>query len=159
MILGLSHGLSWTISTNAEVYRSKGRADLITKITGLGFLYYLPVYIFFAQKGLTPFLWSRLALVIVTLPIYFFVTKKYFGFSIINIFVELKYTLIGSILMGMVISVLISFFKIEFFKEVDLKFLFQFILIIGASSIFYFIGLIPYRKFIKEIYLKVIKNA
>jgi PST family polysaccharide transporter len=144
MILGLSQALSWLIATNTEAFRAKGKVSIVVRIMLIGTLYYLPTFIFTSQMGLEVFLWARLALVILTIPIYLYFSSKLLTIPTLQIFIELKYVFIGAGLM----TVFISIFKTLDVGPYDLLYNFG-IVVIGIAIFLLF--LLPYKNFIIEI--------
>jgi len=78
-VMGLLFGLSWTVGINAEVYRAIGRPDVSTKLVLLGVCYYYPAYFVAAPFGLDAFLWVRLAVALVAIPMHVFLGRKMLG--------------------------------------------------------------------------------
>lgn len=84
-ILGLMHGLSWLMGANEEAYRAMGRPDIPTKILCAELLLYVPAYYVAAQYSLTAFLWARLGLTIVTMPVHFYALRHVMGLSYVRV--------------------------------------------------------------------------
>jgi len=80
-IMGMQTALSWLVGANPEIYRAMGRPDIQTKIGLLSAPLYLFVYVIVAQFGLTAFLWARLGLSLLVLPIHIWMAVKMLNLS------------------------------------------------------------------------------
>ncbi len=144
MILGLSQALSWLIASNTEAFRAKGKVSVVVRIMLIGTLYYLPTFIFTSQMGLESFLWARLALVIITIPIYLYFSSKFLTIPTLQIFIELKYVFLGAGLM----TAFILLFKNS---ENGFHGLVYNFMIVFVGIILYLLLLLPYKNFILEV--------
>ncbi|MBD0259381.1 MAG: lipopolysaccharide biosynthesis protein [Cytophagales bacterium] len=142
MVTGLAQGLSWTINSNAEAFRAIGRADLSSKIMGAGFLYYLPAYIISSMNGLDAFLWTRLGLVCVTLPIYYVVTRRVLHVGLRQYFGDIKYLILGAVAMGVTTWVVLHYQPVLSVR------LLNYLVAAAAGGAVYLLFLIPYKGFI-----------
>ena len=75
-ILGLQTAFGWLTGANPEIYRALGKPDVQTKIALFSAPLYLGIYFFTVPFGLTPFLFARLGLSIITLPVHIFMLVK-----------------------------------------------------------------------------------
>src|SRR5215212_10553828 len=85
-VLGLMHGLSWLMGSNAEFYKAIGRPDVFTKIMAIGLIYYIPGYYIAAQYGLDIFLWTRFSLFAVSQIMHFYALQKVIGIGPLQVF-------------------------------------------------------------------------
>ncbi|NMA66888.1 MAG: lipopolysaccharide biosynthesis protein [Clostridiaceae bacterium] len=99
-ILGLTNGISWLVGANAEVYRAMGRPDLNTKIMFSTLAVYTLAYIWAAPQGLTVFLWTRLGVIFIAIPVHLFVVKKYLRISPFNFMIDSRWIFIGCAFMA-----------------------------------------------------------
>jgi O-antigen/teichoic acid export membrane protein len=79
--IGLMFGLSWLVGINSDLYRALGRPDVNVKLLIISLLFYLPAYYIGAQFGLETFLYVRLGVAIITLPIHIFLCKRMLNVS------------------------------------------------------------------------------
>ena len=100
--IGLVFANAWLVGINGEAYRAIGRPDMTVKLLVIAVLYYIPVYILAAPKGLLVFCIARLAVGVAGLPLHFYVANRLFGvpFTYLKNLVKLPFiaTLIMSIL-------------------------------------------------------------
>ena len=79
-VFGLVQGYTWFISgVTYDGYRAWGRPDIFPKLMAFGLLYFVPVYLIAAPKGLETFAWTRLGLTFVSLPIHLILMKRLLG--------------------------------------------------------------------------------
>ena len=94
MFLVLTHGLSWLVSINRELYRAIGKP----KISTLTSIFSIPLFIVFyyvsVQDGLKMFLYTRFILAMIMLPIHLIILGKIAKLSILKIFIEIKWILL-----------------------------------------------------------------
>lgn len=80
-VLGLQTALGWLVAANPEIYRAMGRPDVQTKIAFLTIPIYMLVYFMAAPYGLTVFLFARLGLTLVGIPVHVFMAVKILNLS------------------------------------------------------------------------------
>jgi len=151
MILGLSQSFSWLIASNTEAFRAKGKVKVVVLIMLAGTFYYLPTYVITSQAGLEKFLWARLVLVIITIPLYLYYSEKILTISIIKIFRDLKYAFLG---MASMCAFIIFFKK----SEIGLNTLVYNLSIITGGIMLYILFLLPYKKYIFDLIQSTYKN-
>lgn len=151
MILGLSQSFSWLIASNTEAFRAKGKVKVVVLIMLVGTFYYLPTYVITSQAGLEKFLWARLVLVIVTIPLYLYYSEKILTISILRIFRDLKYVFLG---MASMCAFIIFLKK----PEMGLGTLVYNLSIISGGIILYILFLLPYKKYIFDLIQSTYKN-
>jgi PST family polysaccharide transporter len=78
-VLGLQSALGWLVASNPEVYRAVGRPDIQTKIGFMTIPLYVVVYFMAAPHGLMAFVYARLGLTIITIPIHVWMAAKVLG--------------------------------------------------------------------------------
>jgi PST family polysaccharide transporter len=61
-VVGLAHGLSWSMGANNEAFKAIGRPDVQPKIMALSLLYFIPVYYAVAPHGLLALAWAKFCL-------------------------------------------------------------------------------------------------
>lgn len=112
--LALVHGWAWFVSgVNSEAYKAIGRPDLSPKLMAFGMLYYLPVYFFAAPRGLETFLWARLLVCFLSLPIHIWVLSKIFGLSPVFLWKQSKISWVAAAAMGTAVFVIGSIIDIN----------------------------------------------
>jgi len=149
--MGIMHGLSWLVGTNAEVYRAIGRPDLNTKIMFISLIYYLPAYLAAIPHGFITFLWARLGVACLSLPIHILVARKYLNLKILYFVANLKWVILASIMMSIGMQV-VGKVAIKANETVILSA----VTIIG--SLIFILSLLPEIKFIKNITFMLIKG-
>ena len=97
ILIGLKDGISWLIGLNPELYRAVGRPDINVKLLFIAVLYYLPVYVFAAPKGLLIFCIARLGVALIALILHLFVANR---------ILQLKYTYLLDCIKSPLISAL-----------------------------------------------------
>lgn len=145
MILGLSQALSWLISSNTEAFRARGRVNVVVRIMLVGCLYYFPTYILTSQHGLQTFLWGRLTLVVVTIPIYVYLSVKLLKLQVLSIFLEMKYVFVGAVLMTVFI---ILFKRPQSVHFADLAYNAG---VVSAGLGIYILSLAPYKTYLLDL--------
>ena len=80
-ILGLKETIGWLVGINSETYRAIGRPDVNTKLMFAQLLYYLPSYFIAAQSGLVIFVYVRLGVALVAMPIHIYLCNKMLNVS------------------------------------------------------------------------------
>lgn len=80
-VLGLMMGIGWMVGINHELYRATGHPDLNTKLMFSFILYYLPAFIIAAPFGLKVFLFTRLGVGLLAIPIHVYASVRVLGLS------------------------------------------------------------------------------
>jgi O-antigen/teichoic acid export membrane protein len=80
-VLGLMMGMGWMVGINHELYRAIGHPDLNTKLMFSFIVYYLPAFIIAAPFGLKVFLFTRLGVGLLAIPIHVYVSVRVLGLS------------------------------------------------------------------------------
>ncbi len=80
-IMSLQMALSWLVGSNPEIYRAVGRPDVQTKIGLISVPLYLLVYLIAAPLGLTAFVFARIGLTLVVLPIHVWMAVRILNVS------------------------------------------------------------------------------
>ncbi len=104
--LGLMHGIGWLIGTNPELYRAMGRPDMNTKLMFAALLYYLPAYYIAAQRGLEPFVVTRLAVALVAMPIHVYLCVKMLHLSPLYLWQEGKPMMFSTLAMALGVAIM-----------------------------------------------------
>jgi len=85
-VIGLLYGCSSLVSINPELYRALGLPDLNAKLMIAFIAIYLPVYLLVISFGFESFLYARLILGALTLPVHFIIVRKVITFNWNNFF-------------------------------------------------------------------------
>jgi O-antigen/teichoic acid export membrane protein len=80
-LLGFSEGLLWVLELNLELFRAIGRANLNTLLEFILVLFFLPAYFIAAHFGLPVFVTARLALSLLSIPLYVYFCVRLLGVS------------------------------------------------------------------------------
>ena len=80
-IMGLQSALGWLVGANPEFYRAIGRPDVQTKIGLFSIPLYLIVYFIAAPLGLKAFVFARLGLTLIVLPVHVWMAVKVLDLS------------------------------------------------------------------------------
>lgn len=95
----LTHGISWIVVINYEVYRAIGKADIGPKVSALSIPVYTLVYYIGISKGLNTFLYARFGLATVMFFVHALIASNIIRFRIVDLFNEIKYILLSGTLM------------------------------------------------------------
>lgn len=148
-IMALTHGISWIVGANSEAYRAIGRPDLSMKIMMLGLFLYFPSYILAAPHGLNTFLWVRMSLAMVMLPVHVFVANKYIDLSPVHLFKNLKWIFVAVIMMT-VATVAADLLIYDQWKA--------FVAMVLTGMVIYLLFLLPEHYFLKSVFSLVLKR-
>ncbi len=102
--MGLMHGFSWLFVANPELYRALGRPDINTKIMLIGICYYVPAYLISVRYGLAVFVITRVVVACIGFPIHIYVVHKFLGVRLRDLWQHIKYALIATIGMMLLVS-------------------------------------------------------
>jgi O-antigen/teichoic acid export membrane protein len=80
-VLAFMMGMGWMVGINHELYRAIGHPDLNTKLMFIFILYYLPSFIIAAPFGLEVFVFTRLGVGLLAIPIHVYVSVRVLGLS------------------------------------------------------------------------------
>jgi PST family polysaccharide transporter len=80
-IIGILNGVAFTLYINRELYTAIGRPDLNVKVLIISLMFYLPAYLIAAPMGLNVFVYTRLALSLLALPIHVFICTRLLDLS------------------------------------------------------------------------------
>ena len=103
-VMGLLFGLSWTVAINAELYRAVGRPDVTTKLVLLSVGYYYPVYFIAAPFGFETFLWARLLVSLVAIPLHVILCRRMMGFPWLYLWHQGKTFFAAAVVMGLAVG-------------------------------------------------------
>ena len=78
-VLALTHGFSWVVGMNGEVYRAMGKPAYETIVTALSLCVYLVAYIYTVQIGFEVFVWTRFFLALGALFLHFYLLRMTLG--------------------------------------------------------------------------------
>jgi len=106
-VLSLTHGFSWIVSMNGEVYRAMGKPRYETIVTFVPLTIYLGAYLLSIRQGFEVFVWTRLGLMFGGLFFQLFVLRKVMSISIMPI---ITYIFTITILVA-VIATAVKFFS------------------------------------------------
>jgi O-antigen/teichoic acid export membrane protein len=102
-IMGLQTALGWLVGANPEIYRAMGRPDLQTKIGIFCIPLYLIVYFVAAPLGLKAFVFARLGLTLVVLPVHVWMAVKILNLSYLYLWETGKPMILSTIFMVLTI--------------------------------------------------------
>jgi PST family polysaccharide transporter len=130
-ILALTHGLSWIVGANGQAYLAIGRPDISTKILFFSLIIYIPAFFISINFGLRIFLFARLGVALLAIPVHLYCAQKFLGLNITELLLKIKWFIFSSILMMIVVYQL----KVNLFHEspVPLK---LFILVISGMLVY-----------------------
>jgi O-antigen/teichoic acid export membrane protein len=82
------------------MYRAIGRPDLNVKLMMIAVLYFIPLYVLAAPRGLLVFCSVRLALGIFSLPLHFYVAHRLLGVPFTYVKTLVKVPIVATLLMS-----------------------------------------------------------
>jgi PST family polysaccharide transporter len=103
-ILGFKEAVGWLVGINSETYRAMGRPDVNTKLLFAQLLYYMPSYIITAQLGLVTFVYARLGVALVAMPIHIYLCRKILKVSPFYLWHDGKHSILAALVMGICIA-------------------------------------------------------
>jgi O-antigen/teichoic acid export membrane protein len=105
-VIGFTHGISWLVGINPELYRAIGRPDLNTKLMLISILYRLPIYLIAAPLGLEMFVIVRAGVTLVDFPLHVYLASRVIGVSPAYLWHEGKSMILSTMVMtGVLIGV------------------------------------------------------
>jgi hypothetical protein len=99
-IIGLMFGLAWLVGINPELYRALGRPDVNVKLLFVTILYYMPAYYIAAQSDLETFVYVRLGVALVALPIHIYLCQRMLNVSLFYLWYDGRNFILAAIVMG-----------------------------------------------------------
>ena len=132
-IIGLLNGISSPLQINREVYNAIGRPDLNTKVLLSCLLVFIPTYLITAPYGLYVFLYSRLALSLLAIPIHLFTCSRVLGLSFFYWFRWTWNAIIASLTMGIIVTTTRCFLSLWITPLAD-SILLAFLFTVGLAS-------------------------
>ncbi len=100
-VMGLLVGFAWTVGINGELYSAIGRPDVNTKLVLLCVAYYYPTYFIAAPFGLETFLWARLGVSLVAIPLHCYLCRKMLGLDWLYLWHQGKAFVAAAVVMGL----------------------------------------------------------
>ena len=128
-IMSLQMALGWLVGANPEIYRAIGRPDVQTKIGFICIPLYLLVYIVAAPLGLTAFVFARLGLALIALPIHVWMAVKLLNLSYLYLWETGKPMILSTTFMVLTISGIKWMLEMSHFMRPPIVDLLAFILI------------------------------
>jgi len=108
-LIGVEEAIALLTGVNAEAYRAIGRPDITSKLLIAAIIYYIPVYIFAAPHGLLIFCLARLILIIISTGLEIFVANRMLDLSFTYFGNSIKYPLMGSLIMAIILFFILNF--------------------------------------------------
>jgi len=105
-VLGLMFGLSWLVGVNPHLYRAMGRPDVNSKLIFFQLLYYLPAYWFGAQHGLETFVYIRLGVAVLSMPVHIWLCTRMLNVSPSYLWRDARLAIICTLFMGIGIGII-----------------------------------------------------
>jgi O-antigen/teichoic acid export membrane protein len=105
-IIGLMFAIGWTVGLNPEIYRAMGKPYANAILIYIQLCYYLPAYYFAAQHGLTIFVYVRLSVCILALPLHIYLCHRMLGTSWNYLWKDSYIFVFAAIVMGSVIQIM-----------------------------------------------------
>ena len=105
-ILCIHPGLTYALSLNSEVYKAKGRPDIVAKIHVISIIYLIPVYLISVRFGLISFCFGRFSMIISWFP-HAIIIARLLGVKPSFMWECIRFPLLSSLIMCIVISPLI----------------------------------------------------
>lgn len=102
-VLGLQNGLGWLVGLNAELYRAMGRPEVNTKFMFGQLFLYLPAFYVAVQEGLGAFVFTKLGLCIIAVPVHICLCVQMLRVSPLYLWHEGKAMILASVGMGVVV--------------------------------------------------------
>lgn len=135
--LGVSNGISWMVGLGSFGYRAIGKPNIETKIMIIGLLIYFPVYYYAIKFGLNIFIYSRLAVSVIVLPVHFYFLRKYFNLAFFKIMNTSK-TILAALFLMLVVASCLSYCISSLLPAVQMVILMIVSIIIYGTIIFLF---------------------
>lgn len=102
-VIGLMLAIGSMTGLNQDIYRALGKPHVNAIFTCIQLCYYLPAYYFAAQQGLFTFIYVRLAVCIVALPMNIYLCRRMLGTAWNYLWVDGRSSFIAVAAMGMLI--------------------------------------------------------
>lgn len=91
-VMALTHGISWVVGANGEVYRAMGKPAYETVVMAFALVVYVAVYLATVNLGLEVFVWSRLALAVGAVFLHFYVAHRLLGLRVRPLLLHMGFT-------------------------------------------------------------------
>lgn len=85
-VMALTHGTSWIIGANGEVYRAIGKPVYETIVMSVCFPVYLMAYVFSIHRGFDAFVWTRLALAVAAAMLHLAMARRVLDLAMAPVF-------------------------------------------------------------------------
>lgn len=155
--LALVQGWSWFVSgANGEMYRASGRPDVFPKFMGFALLYYLPVYFFAAPQGLEVFLWARLFVSLIGLPIHIWLMVRILGLSPLFLWNQSRFSWFAVGVMGLLIYAANSLIGPHYGGWTEQIAILGFLIVLGGMTYTGVLAILD-RKFVREVRAMVLR--
>jgi PST family polysaccharide transporter len=106
-ILGLKEAIAWLVGINVETYRAMGRPDVNTKLMFFQIFIFVPAYLVAVQFGLVVFLYVRLAVCVIAVPLHVYLCRRMLDVSPFYLWYDANLFVVSTAIMGLVVA----FFK------------------------------------------------
>lgn len=103
-VLGVKEAINWLVGINVEIYRAMGRPDVNAKLLFIAILYYMPAYFIAVRSGMEAFVYVRLVVALVAIPLHVYLCRKMLGVSTFYLWHDGKNFFLATIVMGAVIG-------------------------------------------------------
>lgn len=151
--MALTHGFAWLVGANPEALRAKGRPDIETKIMGLCFFIYFPIYLFAVRYGLDAFIWARFAVVFLSIIVHLFFSKKYLDYGFTDMY-SVVYKIIISVAIVAITTTAMDEFLLK--KHADIS---KISIIVPSFFVLYFVFMIILdKKFVNNDILPIVRQ-
>lgn len=146
-LIGVLFGFSSLVSYNAELYRALGRPDINAIIMIIFIIIYLPVYLLIIPLGFEKFLWARLLLGMITIPIHVILLKKILQIDTLENLQKNIWIFLGGI--EIIVLTMIGSLVFRYLKLNDLVMFVM--LFISSIFVYLFTAVVSRPLFIKEL--------
>ncbi|MFB1490580.1 MULTISPECIES: lipopolysaccharide biosynthesis protein [unclassified Thiocapsa] len=85
-VMALTHGTSWIIGSNGEVYRAIGKPAYETIVMAVSLPIYLIAYLFSIHRGFDAFVWTRFGLAVAATMLHLELARQLVGLAIAPVF-------------------------------------------------------------------------
>jgi PST family polysaccharide transporter len=155
--IALVQGWSWFVAgSNFEAYRAIGRPDVFPKLMAFALVYYLPVYFFAAPRGLEVFLWARLCVSLVSLPIHIWLIVRILGLSPLFLWNQSRFSWFAVGVMGVLIYTANSLIGPHYGRWTEQIAILGFLIGLGGMAYTAVLAILD-RKFVREVRAMVLQ--
>ena len=102
-VIGAMFAVAWMTSLNSELYRAMGYPHASAILTMIQIGYYLPAYYFAAQRGFVVFVYVRLAVACVALPMHVYLCRRMMGVKWMYLWMDGKAFALAAAVMAVVL--------------------------------------------------------